>query len=51
MLLTVSDIKEPINFSDFSDLLAIFLIIDICVELANIKIGVKPRVMSPIFQQ
>lgn len=51
ILVTVSDINEPINFYDLSDLLAILFTIDTLIEVDNINIGVKARVTNAICQQ
>lgn len=51
MLLTVSDIRDPINFSDLSDLDAILLVMATWIDVTVIKNGVKAKVIRPIFQQ
>lgn len=51
ILLTVSLMREPINFYDFSDLEFILLMIAIWMEVAIIRKGVKASVINAIFQQ
>ncbi len=51
ILLTVSEIKEPISFSDRSDLEAILLTIDIWMDMETMMMGVNARVTNAIFQQ
>ena len=51
MLLTVSEIRDPINFSDLSDLVAIRFTTDICMKLTTMRKGVAARAMRPILQQ
>ena len=51
MLLTVSEINEPMNFYDLYDLEAILLVIETCMEVEIMSKGVKASVTSAIFQQ
>jgi len=51
ILLTVSLIKDPINFYDLSDLVLILLIILTLIDVAIMRKGVKASVIKVIFQQ
>jgi len=51
ILLTVSLIKDPINFYDLSDLVLILFIILTLIDVAIIRKGVKASVIKVIFQQ
>lgn len=51
MLLTVSEINEPINFYDLYDLEANLFTTEILIEVEIMMNGVKARVIRPIFQQ
>ena len=51
MLLTVSEINEPMNFYDLYDLEAMLLVIETWMEVDIMSRGVKASVTSAIFQQ
>ena len=51
MLLTVSDIREPMNFSLRSDLLAIRLTTEMWMKLTRKSKGEKANARRPTFQQ
>lgn len=51
ILLTVSDISDPINFYERSDLVAILFVIDTLIDVTIINRGVNAKVIRAIFQQ
>jgi hypothetical protein len=51
MLLTVSEIRQPMNFSERYDLRLILLTTDMWMKLTIISRGEQPTLIRPIFQQ
>lgn len=51
MLLTVSEIREPMNFYDLYDLVAILLVTETWMKLTKNRKGAPASDNSPIFQQ
>ena len=51
MLLTLSEISEPMNFYERSDLEVMCLIIEMWITLEIIITGEKAMVIIPIFQE
>jgi hypothetical protein len=51
ILLTVSLIRDPMNFYDLYDLVLILLIIATLMEVETMRKGVNAKVIKAIFQQ